>query len=286
MRRFFLLSIFLCVAFGSFAQFRRGRTTSQNQNADASSLNYTNPAEYTIAGIDVTGINVLDKNAMISISGLKIGDKIKIPGDGITDAIRKIWKYGLVGDISIKVDKIEGENVFLNIVLAERSRLTTFYFTGINKSQESGLKDDLTLIRGKIVNDAMIRNTELAVKKYFVKKGFLNTEVKIAQEKDTINRDGIKLKIAVDTKSKVKIHTINILGNSSLSDQAIKTKLKKTKEYPRFTLHRALIMELFTMKPRQFFGSNYKVSWDDTKDFLTKHVKPNVFSSSKFIKTD
>ena len=286
MRRIFLLSIFLCVAFGSFAQYRRSRTNQTPGSGDANTLNYTSPAEYTIAGIDVTGINVLDKNAMISISGLKIGDKIKIPGDGITDAIRKIWKYGLVGDISIKVDKIEGDNVFLNIVLAERSRLTTFYFTGTNKSQESGLKEDLNLIRGKIVNDAMIRNTELAVRKYFVKKGFLNAEVKVTQEKDTVNRDGIKLKIAVDTKSKVKIHTIAFNGIESMSAGALKRKLKKTKEYPRFALHRTILSELFSLRPRQFFGSNYKVSWEETKEFFSSNVKPNVFVSSKFIKSD
>ena len=63
-----------------------------------------------------------------------------------------MWKHGLVGDVTIKVDRIEGPNVFLNIVLAERPRLTGFYFAGISKGQESGLKDDLKLIRGKIVN--------------------------------------------------------------------------------------------------------------------------------------
>src|SRR5690606_23397667 len=179
----------------------------ESQPVQEGTLNYANPTEYTIAGIEVTGIEILDKNAMISISGLKVGDKVKIPGDDISGAIRKIWKYGLVGDISIVVDRIEGSDIYLIIQLAERSRLNAFYFTGITKGQESGLKEDLNLIRGKIVNDAMIRNAELAVKKYFVKKGFLNTEVNVVQELDTLN-DGIKLRIDVDPKSKVKIHKI------------------------------------------------------------------------------
>ncbi len=76
----------------------------------------------------------------------------------------------LVGDVTIKVDKIEGQNVFLNIALAERPRLTGFYFTGISKAQESGLKDDLNLIRGKIVNDAMVRNTESGREKILCEK--------------------------------------------------------------------------------------------------------------------
>src|SRR5690349_10309402 len=210
MKRILMIAMLLCVAFDTWSQFRRGRER-ESQPAEEGTLNYASPTEYTIAGIEVTGIEILDKNAMISISGLKIGDKIKIPGDDISNAIRKIWKYGLVGDISIVVDRIEGSNIYLIIELAERSRLNAFYFKGINKTQESGLKEDLNLIRGKIVNDAMVRNTELAVKKYFVKKGFLNTEVKIIQELDTLN-DGIKLQINVDPKSKVKINKISFTG--------------------------------------------------------------------------
>jgi outer membrane protein insertion porin family len=58
---------------------------------------------------------VLDKNAMISLTGLKVGDKVKIPGDAITTAIRRLWKQGLVGDATISVQKIEGDNVWLVI---------------------------------------------------------------------------------------------------------------------------------------------------------------------------
>src|SRR6187401_3602440 len=171
MKRVLFLAVILSIAANSLAQFRRNRVdrpTTPSEN----NLSYTNPAEYIIGGIEVTGLSVLDKNAMVSLTGLKVGDKIKIPGDAISNAIRSLWKHGLVGDVTIRVDRVEGENVYLNIILAERPRLTDFYFIGINKSQESGLKEDLTLIRGRIVTDAMIRNTETAVKKYFVKKGF------------------------------------------------------------------------------------------------------------------
>ena len=281
MRKFLLIALLLCAALDTWAQFRRrDRTATPGE----SNLNYANPAEYTIAGIEVSGVNVLDKNAMISISGLKVGDKIKIPGDAITGAIRKIWKYGLVGDISIEVEKIEGSNVFLNIILAERSRLTSFYFTGINKTQESGLKDDLTLIRGKIVNDAMIRNTELAVKKYFVKKGFLNTEVKVIQERDTVHQDGTKLKIVVNPKSKVKINAISFSGNDNLDDASLKRKLKKTKEHPRFILHRTLLRALFS--PAKYVGPAKKVDWKETKEFINQNIKLNIFATSKFIKSE
>ncbi len=285
--RYSVLIFILClIAFDGYSQFRR--RTSSGGASDAN-LNYTKPAEYTIAGIEVTGLNILDKNAMISLTGLRVGDKVKIPGDVISNAVRRLWSHGLVGDVSINVQKIEGDNVWLAIVLAERPRLTNFYFTGISKGQESSLKEDLNLIRGKIVNDAMVRNTEIAVKKFFVKKGFLNTEVKIFQERDTLQTDGIRLKIAVNTNSKVRINAIMVEGNEDIASDRIKGRMKKTKEYPRFTLHRALLRDIF--KPRNgrtidLFTSQYDVEWREVKEYLNRHVKLNIFQGSKFIQTE
>lgn len=284
MKKVLLLILLIGITANTWAQFRRSRANTNPSSEN--SLNYANPAEYTIGGIEVTGLTILDKNAMVSLTGLKIGDKIKIPGDAISNAIRSLWKHGLIGDVTIKVDRIEGGNVFLNLAMTERPRLTNFYFTGINKGQESGLKEDLTLIRGKIVTETMIRNTELAVKKYFVKKGFLNTEVKVVQERDTLNRDGIRLRIGVNTKSKVKIHDITIEGNEAFEDAMLKQKLKGTHEYPRFVLHRTLLKEIFSFRPSDLKKEKDSVSWKDVKAAISRDVKLNLFSSSKFIKAD
>ena len=285
MKHFFILVLLFTITCDAWAQFRRrDRTPSADQ--ESNSLNYANPAQYTIAGIEVTGLNVLDKNAMVSLTGLKVGDKIKIPGDAITNAIRNLWKHGLVGDVTIKVDRVEGENIFLSLVLSERPRLTAYYFTGISKAQETGLKDDLKLILGRIVNDAMVRNTELAVKKYFVKKGFLNTDVKITQEGDTLQRDGIRLKIAVAPNSKVKINRISFEGNDHIDDAKLKKKMKDTHEYPRFSLHRALLSAILHIKLKEFLTTSDSVTKKELKEFLHDNIKLNVFSSSKFIQAD
>ena len=289
MKRIFtvLLVFFLAVTavFGQFRKSREKERAAQTTTTDAS-LNYANPAEYYIGGIEVTGLNVLDKNAMISLTGLKIGDKIKIPGDQISGAIRKLWKHGLVGDVQILVQRVEGQNVFLNVKLSERPRLTEYYFSGISKGRQSSLKEDLTLIKGKIVNDAMIRNTELTVKKHFTKKGFLNTVVKVFQETDTLNRGGIRLRVDVDLKTKVRINEILFEGNNNISSSKLKKPLKKTHEHARITLHRALLGVLLDFKPRkvvEVLDSSYDVSWREVKEFVNRNVKLNFFSGSKFI---
>jgi outer membrane protein insertion porin family len=289
MKRFFTASVIFFLALtAAFGQFRKSRDKSAQPITDTN-LNYANPAEYYIGGIDVTGLNVLDKNAMISLTGLKIGDKIKIPGDHISGAVRKLWKHGLVGDVQILVEKIEGQNVFLIVKLSERPRLTEYYFTGISKGRQSTLKEDLTLIKGKIVNDAMIRNTELTVKKTFTKKGFLNTTVKVFQELDTLNRGGIRLRIDVDLKTKVRINEILFEGNNNISSSKLKKPLKKTHEHARITLHRVLLGMLLDFKPRkvaEVLDSSYAVSWREVKEFVNRNVKLNFFSGSKFISSE
>jgi len=271
------------------AQFRSRTQSAATPELNENNLNYAAPQEYTIAGIEVTGLSLLDKNAMVSLTGLKIGDKIKIPGDGISGAIRKLWKHGLIGDATISVQKIEGDQVFLVIALTERPRLNDFYFSGISKGRQSALKEDLKLIRGKIVNDATIRNTELSVKKHFVKKGFLNTVVKVFPETDTLNRGNVRLRIDVDLKSKVKINAIHIEGNHDVADGKLKKKLKKTHERPRFALHRALLAEAFMFKPSKIkpaLDSSRKLTTLDVKEFINRNVKLNVFAGSKYIRSD
>lgn len=283
----FLPLAFLLVFFSvdiSFAQFRRGR---EQEPTLGNSLNYANPVEYTIGGIEVTGLNILDKSAMISLTGLKVGDKVKLPGEKISGAIRKLWKHGLVGDATILVDRIEGSNVFLTIELAERPRLNDFYFTGISRSRQSALKEDLTLIRGKIVNDAMIRNTELSVKKFFFKKGFLNTEVKVVQESDTLNRGGVKVRIDVDLNAKVKVHDVIFTGNKEIASGKLRKKLKKTKESARITLHRTLLRSLLGLNPKHLRAEKDSTeSWRRAKEFLSDNVKLNIFAPSKFIMSE
>ena len=75
-------------------------------------LDYSAPKTYEIGGIMVNGADHLNNNTLISISGLEVGEKIKIPGDNITSAITKLWKQGLFADVNITIEKIDGEVVF------------------------------------------------------------------------------------------------------------------------------------------------------------------------------
>ncbi len=283
----FLLALCMLID-TAYGQFRRRRNTSGG-NTERSSLNYSNPKVYVVGGIEVEGLKVLDKNALVSLSGLKVGDKVKVPGDEISGAIKKLWKHGLVGDVTISIDRIEGDQIYLKIGLSERPRLTGFTFEGVRKSWESQIREDLNLIRGRILSDAILRNTQITVKNHYIQKGYLNADVKVIQSEDTINTDGVKLRIVVNSNSKVKIDRITFEGNSEFSDNRLKKKMKSTNEHVRISLIKRAAELLVGTKPKNvvnFFDSTYEVSESDFKQFLNNNVKLNFFKGSKFIKSD
>jgi outer membrane protein insertion porin family len=192
---------------------------------------FNNPREYTIGGITVSGIQFLNPGTIIAITGLKEGDPITIPGDKLTKAIQRIWDQGLVGDASVSISRIEGNLIYLDFMLKERPRLSKFVFVkGVKKGEQEDLLEKIDQARGSVVNDAMIKNTQKKIKNFYLEKGFLNTEVKVVQAKDTILPNNIFLRIEVDRKEKVKIQDIDFEGLTAFEEKKLKRKMKKTKE--------------------------------------------------------
>lgn len=199
-------------------------------------VSYEKPVEYKIAGITIQGITNLDKNAIITLSGLTVGDKIMIPGEEISKAITKLWAQNLFADIQIQVSKILGTNIFLDIVLQELPRLSKFGFKGGSKSEVEKIREKVELVRGKIVNDNLINNTKHVVKEYFTEKGFLNANVSITQITDTAEVANVILEINIDKGEKIKINEINFKGVTKFKIKKLKRQLKDTKEKSFFRI--------------------------------------------------
>jgi outer membrane protein insertion porin family len=198
---------------------------------DSIPVSYTNPIDYKLGGINVKGVQFLDPDALIAISGLKIGDKITIPGDQISSAAKKLWDQGLIGDVAIAVDRVDGNVIYLNFILKERPRLTRFVFKGVKKGDQDDLREKIDLVRGHIVTDALVSNAKKKVRKFYVDKGYYFAEVTtLPPIKDSLLPNNVIIKMIVDKKEKVKIHNINFEGNEFTSVEKLKKKMKKTKE--------------------------------------------------------
>jgi len=211
--------------------FISAKLFSQEAASDSTyfSIEYSSPQEFVIAGIDVQGIRYLDSNVLIQISGLSVGDKITVPGDAITNAIKKLWNNGLFSDVKISATKIIGEKIWLRITLQQRPSLGEINFNGVTKSEKDDITKKVLLLKGSQVTDNQLINAKKAITNIFLEKGFLNTEVNIIQRDDTSQVNSVIVDINVDKKEKVKIAEIAYHGNSSLKSGTLDHSMKKTK---------------------------------------------------------
>ena len=112
-----------------------GEKSQSADNAEGGyvpTISYTDiPREYEIADVTVTGANNYDKSVIIGYSGLSKGQKIKVPGDQISQAIKKFWKQGLFSDVEISASKIDGQKIWLNIALKTRERISDIVLRGV-----------------------------------------------------------------------------------------------------------------------------------------------------------
>lgn len=250
----------------------------QNESIE---IDYSRPKDYVLGGVTVSGVQYLDHNVLIMISGLNPGDIISIPGEPITKAIQNLWKQGLFENINITISKIQNDIVFLDIYLEEKPRLSKFAFSGIKKSEADNLREQINLVRGDVVTENTLSKTRTIISNHFVKKGFLNAKINITIEPDTSEINRVLLRIGIDKGKKVKIQEIEINGNEALrdksndkgidgfissvfasdyeiSDKRAKRSLKNTKERG--------IMRIF--KPSRFIESDFK---DDLNKLISKY---------------
>lgn len=197
---------------------------------NSTTIDYRKPKEYVIAEITVSGIENLDKNILISMSGLRVGDKITIPGEKTTQVIKKFWDQGLFEDVKLTITKIDGLDVYLDIFLQERPRVSEILIQGINKSDQEDLKEKISLKRGSQVTENELNKAVYYIKEFYKEKGFFNSEVDITQERDTVYNNRVKLTFDVSKNKKVKIEEIIFYGNSAFDLKKLRRTMKKTKQ--------------------------------------------------------
>lgn len=241
---------------------------------------------YIIGGITVSGTKFLDKDLLITVSGLEVGDEISIPSDEkVTRAIRNLWKQELFSDISISATKTIGDKIFLDIRVEERPRLSKYNFKGIKKSEAQELQDKVNLVKSRVVTEATKKEAVVRIKKYFAEKGFNDVKVNVREWVDTVSVNTVILTFFIDKGNRTKINQVNIAGNEVVSDMRLKGNMKGTKEMSRISLYPADQISVYDKDERSFeeYMKNFNfLSPSKTMAALNPYVRVSIFSQSKY----
>lgn len=217
------------------------------------------PRTYEIAGISVSGISHVEDYVIIGYSGLSVGERIDIPGDAISNAVKRFWRQGLYSKVQISIEKMLGDRVWLNISLRQQPRMSELRFDGVKGGEKKDLQERLGMVPGQQLSPNIVARVKQIVENYYSAKGFKNAAVRIIQQPDLSKENQEIVTISVDRKNKVKVHKIYIEGNEVLSDAKVKRSMKKTNENGN-------ILNLF--KQKKFVETDFA---DDRRRIIDKY---------------
>lgn len=180
------------------------------------------PKTLVLGGINVSGIEGYEDYMLAGISGLSVGQEIMVPGNEITDAVKRYWRHGLFSDVKISADSIVGDKIYLHVSLAMRPRVSVINYVGLKKSEREDMENKLGLLKGAQITPNMIDRAKILAKRYFDDKGFKNADIEVRQRDDVSNKNQVILDVIIDKKEKMKVRDIIIEGNAQLSSRKIK----------------------------------------------------------------
>ncbi len=207
-----------------------------SESSSAEPIDWAKPKEYILGPIEVEATET-DKNVIRLLSGLTSGDKIQIPGDKMSEAIKNLWKQGLFEDVQIYLTKIIGDQAFLKIVVVEKPKLSKFSFKGkVKKNDADEIRGKIRLVREKVVTDYTLGYIKNIVKDFYVNKGFYHATVDITTEPDkSAKTPHVIVYINVNKGKKVRIKNLNINGNTVVADWKLRRKMSDSKPFRLYT---------------------------------------------------
>jgi len=187
---------------------------------------------YTLAEVIITGDTDYSAGTIITFSGLRKGETLRVPGDKTRNALNKLWKTNLFSSVNLYVTKIEGDNVFLEIELFDLPELNEVEIDGIKKGKKDDLIKENKLQPGVKVTENLITTTKNYIENTYKKRGFLNADVNISTYTitDSLKKNKVNMKLNIDKGNKIKVKDIVFIGNQKLKSKKLRKAMKNTKQ--------------------------------------------------------
>jgi outer membrane protein insertion porin family len=198
-------------------------------SSTTSSVPFESGKEYSLGEISVTGAQQFSEQSVKVYSGLKTGQVIKIPGDKLSSAIKKLYSTKRFSSVEVFISKIDGTTAYLEFKVEELPQISSITIAGIKKSKAKDLREEADINKGDMLTDNLLITTKNYFKKTYTDKGYLKTKVQLHTKRDTTEGNAMDLLIHLDRGRKIKIKEIVFKGNKDISDAQLRTFLKDTK---------------------------------------------------------
>jgi outer membrane protein insertion porin family len=247
-------------------------------------VDFTQAAEYEIQEVKVEGTKYLDERILVTLSALRVGEKIKIPGEGISKAIKNLWSQRLFSHVAIEITKKEKDKVWLLIKVEEKPRISRYTIKGVKSGDLEEVKKKIDLRAGSILTESVKAQAAHALKSFYVDKGYLNTTVEVREKQDSLIPNSVKVELLVNKGQRVKINYITFDGVQNVSANRLRRAMKETKEKVKFDVDEMLRFKknfkdtIWKKHPYKLF----EVAPTRIYEYIDRFANLNIFKSSKF----
>ena len=194
-------------------------------------VDYSHPVKYKVGGITVEGNTFYSDQQIISLTGLRPGMEVTVPGEELSNIVDRLWLQRYFEDVALTVDSLSvaGDSAWFCLRIKERPRVSRWTFSGVSSSERKDIQERVNLRPGREFSEYVEKTTSDIIKRYFAEKGFLLCKVDAEVSKDTIIRNAIRVDFAIDKGEKIKVKEINFIGNEHVDDFKLARSMKKTK---------------------------------------------------------
>jgi len=200
-------------------------------NNQKDTIPFVKNKKYIIGSISIKGNKKFSEQAILVYTGLIVGQQIKLPGDKLTSAIKKLWKSDLFSNVDVYVTNIDSKGIAnIEFIVKELPKASSVTYRGVKKSKGEDLRDETKLKPGAMLTENLITTSKNYIEKKYREKGYLKAKVTINTKPDTTKTDLEKVLVNVDKGTKIKIKHIRFHGNKSFKTNRLHKLLKKTKQ--------------------------------------------------------
>ena len=194
-------------------------------------VDYSHPVKYKVGGITVEGNTFYSDQQIISLTGLRPGMEVTVPGEELSNIVDRLWLQRYFEDVALTVDSLSvaGDSAWFCLRIKERPRVSRWTFSGVSSSERKDIQERVNLRPGREFSEYVEKTTSDIIKRYFAEKGFLLCKVDADVSKDSIIRNAIRVDFAIDKGEKIKVKEINFIGNEHVDDFKLARSMKKTK---------------------------------------------------------
>lgn len=199
---------------------------AQSLSPSFSNSSQSSAGDFVVADIVVEGNERIDLGTILNYLPIRNRDQFSAVEDGAS-VLRSLYETGLFEDVVVKR---RGANTLL-ITVVERPAIGSISIDGNRKIETEALQRSLRqadIALGRVYNRSILETVERELRRVYFSSGNYGSEINIKIEE--LERNRVALDIVIDEGAVARIEHINIVGNTTFSDDTLQDLLQSSEK--------------------------------------------------------